>query len=363
MIKKLRVNLKERSYDIIIGKNILNRLGTELKRLKIGQDAIIITNSFLKKKFSSCLIKILKEKGFRVNILIVPDSEKAKSAETVLDLVNNISAIDKSKNPFIIALGGGVVGDVSGFAASIYKRGIPYVQVPTTFLAQVDSSIGGKTAVNLADGKNLMGAFYQPRLVLCDIGYLSSLSKRELVAGLAEAIKYGIIDNEELFEYIEKNIVGILSFKAEHLYRVVYECVKIKADIVSRDERETKSIRTFLNLGHTIGHAIEACAGYGVIRHGEAVAVGILCACDIAQDLSFFTKENKDRVESLVKSAGLATRVKGLNVKKVLKAHYKDKKFIGKLNRFVLPVAIGKVIVKKNVPLKLIEKTVKERLI
>jgi len=360
---KIKVSLKNNSYDIIIGQSLIKNLSRLLNNLKIGKDAIIITNPFLKGKFANQIEKNLKVHNFFVKTLVVPDSEKSKSAVVAFKLINEISKIDAKKKFFIIALGGGVIGDLAGFVASIYKRGIAYVQIPTTLLAQIDSSIGGKTAINLAGGKNLIGAFYQPKLVLCDVDFLKSLNRAEIISGLAEAIKYGIIEDAKLFQYIENNIEKFKTRNLKAFLRVVSGCAKIKAKIVSLDEKETLGIRTVLNLGHTIGHAIEAAAGYGRWRHGEAVAIGLLCASDISFELSIISKAEKERIESLIKIAGLPVRIKNLKLADILKAHYKDKKFIGSTNRFVLPVKVGKVIIKKNIDLDVIKKVIRARLV
>jgi len=227
----------------------------------------------------------LKVGGISSKIRLIPDTEKANHCQLTEGLINDLARFDKNRRIFIVAFGGGVVGDLAGFVAAIYKRGIPYIQVPTTLLAQIDSSIGGKTGLDLSAGKNLVGAFYQPRAVVTDLSVLSTLNKHQLRQGLSEAIKYGIVGDSRLFSYIEKNISSLLTGDTRALAFVVTVCCRIKADIVSRDEREEKSLRTILNFGHTIGHAIETAAGYVKYRHGEAVALGMLAATCISRQM------------------------------------------------------------------------------
>jgi 3-dehydroquinate synthase len=255
-----------------------------------------------------------------------------------------------------------VIGDLAGFVASTYRRGIPYVQVPTTLLAQVDSSIGGKTGVDLPEGKNLVGTFYQPRLVVSDVAALSSLPARQMRSGLAEVIKYGVLSGGGLFAFLEKHLQDVLRHDRASLEAVVGACARIKAGIVSRDEQEEKSLRTHLNFGHTIGHAIESAAGYRRYTHGEAVALGMLCACDISRALGLTGADAGLKVEGLIRQSGLPFVIEGLNASQIIAAHYHDKKFSGAENRFVLVRDIGRTAIVKNVPLPVIAAAVKNRL-
>jgi 3-dehydroquinate synthase len=251
---------------------------------------------------------------------------------------------------------------VAGFVASIYKRGIPYIQIPTTLLAQVDSAIGGKTAVDLAEGKNLVGAFYQPRLVFSDVTFLKTLSLKQIQAGLAEVIKYAIIKDPQLFSYLENNLGDCLALKTAPLEFIVKRCSCLKAKIVEQDEREEKGVRTILNFGHTIGHAIESAADYKRYNHGQAVALGMLVACQMSQNLGFIQDDILARIEKLIKATGLPTKINKISLAKILKAHYRDKKFIGKKNRFVLIQDIGKAKVVQDIPLRLIREAIKKRI-
>lgn len=357
-MRTLKLNLKNRSYDIMIGSGILKGLGRRLRKLNIGCDAYVITNNYLKKKYGVLLDKTLRAAGFTVKFRSVPDSEKSKSIGVVSSVINDITRYDKKRRIFIIALGGGVIGDLAGFIASIYKRGVPYIQIPTTLLAQVDSAIGGKTAVDSSRGKNLVGAFYQPRLVLSDVALLRTLDKRQVKSGLAEIIKYGIIKDPRLFAYLEKNYRAILSLKPAALEFVVGRSSRIKASVVERDERETRGLRTILNFGHTIGHAIEAAGGFRRYNHGEAVALGMLVAAEISRALGLADEGALKRIKKLMTACGLPVNIERLPVPGIIRMHYRDKKFVGAENRFVLIRDIGRIKIVRNVPLETIRASI-----
>jgi len=360
-MKSIKVRLKERSYEIVIGRNILKNIPSYLKRLKPGTDAYIITNRTIKERYGRVLSKCLLGSGFGIRYKLVADSEKSKSMASVAGILKDISAYDRKKKIFIIAFGGGVIGDLSGFVASIYRRGVPFIQVPTTLLSQVDSSIGGKTAVDLAEGKNLAGTFYQPSLVLSDVALLKTLDIRQLKAGMAEVIKYAIIKDPSLFDYLKKNSAAILKRDLKRLEWVVYRSSCIKAKIVEADEKEEKSIRTVLNFGHTIGHAIEAAGDFKRYNHGEAVSLGMLAASDLSLRLKISDDKTHEKIKSLLALYGMPDRIKGLNTRRIIEAHYHDKKFKGKSNRFVLIQKIGKTKIAQNLPLDIIKEVIKER--
>lgn len=354
------VRLGERSYIIAIEKT-LERLPRELKRLDLGTDAAVITNSKVKSLFGKGVGDSLKKSGLSVKFLLVPDSEKAKSLKEAMRLLALFSKMDgKAKRLCVVALGGGVVGDLGGFAASAYKRGIPYIQIPTTLLAQVDSSIGGKTAVDLPEGKNLVGSFYQPKLVYSDISFLKDLSERDFASGLAEVIKYAVIKDPALFDYLGQNRQKILSRDLGALLEIVRKCAKIKAGIVSKDEREKRSIRTILNYGHTIGHAVEAARGYSSgYSHGEAIGLGMIAAARISQQLGILSAKDLSRIEKLIGDFNLPVNLKKISVGKIMRSLSYDKKFIRGINRFVLPVGIGKVVMKEGIPESVIRGEIK----
>lgn len=358
-MQSIKVNLGQKTYKIIIGAGSLRLLPRELKRLKLGTSAVIITNPLIKKIAAKKIENTLKKAGIIYCFETIPDSEKSKSQNSAFKLLGRISRFARQKKIFIIALGGGVVGDLAGFVASVFKRGVPYIQIPTTLLAQVDSSIGGKVGIDLAYGKNLIGAFYQPRLVISDLTFLNTLPKKEIRNGLAEAVKYGLIKDKALFEFIEHNYQKILGLKKECLEYIVARCVSIKADIVSRDEYESKGIRTSLNFGHTIGHAIEAAGRFTAYTHGEAVAMGMLAAAKISFGLGILEEKNVlVRIKKLAENTGLPIKVKGLRVRDIMAALKFDKKFIHNKNRFVLLDKIGKARVKENIPWEIIRKEI-----
>lgn len=360
-MKVIKANLRKRSYNIVIGTGIIRHLGKYIRSLNIGRAAYCITNATIKNKYGRILETALKQYGFLVRFKVVPDTEKSKSLETACSVIKDIAAYDKKKQTFIIAFGGGVIGDLAGFIASIYKRGTAYIQVPTTLLAQVDSSIGGKTAVDLNVGKNLVGAFYQPRLVFADTDFLKTLEPRQIKAGLAEVVKYGIIKDARLFEYLEKNYKEIIFLKRKALEFIVERCASIKAEIISLDEREKKGIRTVLNFGHTIGHAIEAAGGFKGYNHGEAVALGMLVAADMSSELRFINDKTSQRIEGLVNVLGLPVRINKVSIRDIINAHYRDKKFIGSKNRFVLIKGIGRAFVMANINIRVIRKCLDKR--
>lgn len=357
----IKVNLKKKAYRIIVGSGIIKHLAGYISGLNAGCDAYVITNALIKNRYGKVLCGALEKNGFSVRFKLIPDTEKSKSLEAASAVIKDIVLYDKKRRIFIIAFGGGVIGDLAGFIASVYKRGISYIQVPTTLLAQVDSSIGGKTAVDLRQGKNLIGAFYQPRLVFSEIRFLNTLGPRQLKSGLAEIIKYGIIKDPQLFAYLEKKYRDIFSLKPSVLEFIVMRSSLIKAKIVQQDEKEEKGIRTILNFGHTIGHAIEAAANYRTYNHGEAVALGMLVACDISKSLELVSLKACERIENLIKAVGLPTAIKGLCLGDIIKIHYRDKKFIGENNRFVLITGIGRTKIVKNVPLGIIREALKKR--
>jgi len=357
---RIKVGLKNNPYDIIIGRGVLSSLGRYLSRLGCGSDAFVITNSLIKNKHGKELSAALSRAGFSVKFKLIPDTEKSKSIEMAQQLISALAGYDLKKRPFIIAFGGGVVGDLAGFVASIYKRGINYIQVPTTLLAQVDSAIGGKTAVDLAQAKNLVGAFYQPRLVLSDSRVLGTLSSRQLRAGLAEVIKYAIIRDKELFAYLQRHLQDILELKSPALEHIVERSSQIKAAIVAADEKEVRGIRTVLNFGHTLGHAIEAAAGYTRYSHGEAVALGMLAASAISRRLGLLDEATGTRIEALIKRAGLPVKIKGVGLEAVIRAHYRDKKFTGKKNKLVLITGIGRTKIVNDVSPQIIKSALKD---
>ena len=359
-MKKIAVRLGTRSYTIIIGNKISSQIGKVLLPLRLGQDAYIITNAYLKRAHAKKIEKSLKSSGFTVKFRLIPDTERSKSIENVFSIIKDISSYATQRRIFIAALGGGVVGDLAGFIAAVYKRGVPYLHIPTTLLAQVDSSIGGKTGINLMEGKNLVGVFYQPRLVFTDTAFLNTLDMRQMRSGMAEIIKYGIIKDPALFSFLEKNYKKCLQRDPMALEYIISRCAKIKADIVGKDEREKKMIRTVLNFGHTIGHALESAAHYQKLNHGESVALGMLAAADISLGLGLIDTLTKKRIEVLIRAVGLPCKVHGLKTSLILSRMRYDKKFFGARNRLVLLKGIGRTEIVEKVPSQLIVAAIKK---
>jgi 3-dehydroquinate synthase len=355
---KQRVNLGKRSYQIVIGENILDQLGGYLKRLNIGTDAFILTNVFLKNRYGAKLSEVLSTHGFGSHFKLVIDSEKAKSIEIASRVIKSLAKFDQKKKVFIIAFGGGVLGDLAGFVASVYKRGINYLQIPTTLLAQVDSAIGGKTALDLDLGKNLVGAFYQPRLVFSELTFLKSLDLMQLRCGMAEVIKYAVIKDRQLFSFLENNYQKVMRKDLAILEVIINACSRIKANIVAADEKETLGLRSILNFGHTLGHAIEAAGGYRGYTHGQAVSLGMVVAVDLSKKLGLIDAKLAERICNLIKLYGLPMKIKGLSVDKIIQAHYYDKKFSGRENKFILISGIGKPKIVRNIKLDLITQAV-----
>ena len=343
-MRLVHVPLGNRSYVIKVGSNLLTRLGAECAALKLGQRCAVITDAKVGKHYAKAALKSLAASGFEAVLITVPAGEKSKRMAMVEQCHDKLAAHRLERKSFIVALGGGVVGDLAGFVAATYLRGIPFVQVPTTLLAQVDSSVGGKTGVNLKAGKNLVGSFYQPRLVLCDLDTFKTLPRREYVSGLAEVIKYGIIYDAVLFAQLERNLGKLLHRDPSMLASVIARCCEIKADVVGHDETES-GLRAILNFGHTIGHAIENSSGYGKYLHGEAISIGQVAAAKLSHKVLGLPSGDVVRIEKLFAQAGLPVTIK-LNPgqrTKLFTAMQLDKKVSGGEVKFVLAKKIGRV--------------------
>ena len=353
----VNVPLGHRSYDIRIGPGLLARLGAECARLGLRKRCAVIADTNVGPRYGKAAQTALTKAGFTSSLIIIPAGETAKSIKTVEACYNQLAAQRLERQSFVVALGGGVVGDLAGFVAATYLRGIAFVQVPTTLLAQVDSSVGGKVGLNLKAGKNLVGAFHQPRLVLCDLATLASLPMREYRSGLAEVIKYGIIYDAGLFRRLERDLPRLLRRDERTLAAVIARCCEIKADVVRQDETES-GLRAILNFGHTIGHALEAISHYGKYLHGEAIAIGQVAAAKLSAQVLGLPAEEVKRIERIFQRAGLPTQVK-LNApqrQKFLTAISLDKKVSGGEIKFVLARRIGLVEFGHQVPLAVIER-------
>ncbi|MBD3379252.1 MAG: 3-dehydroquinate synthase [Candidatus Omnitrophica bacterium] len=360
-MKKIRLKLQERSYDIIVGRGAAGELSGIVKKMRFSGPIAVITDRVVEKKTRSVYKKALDAVTNELTVITVPSGEKSKSVDMFRDVSQKLANRTKGHKPLIVALGGGVIGDLAGFVASSYRRGVPYIQVPTTLLAQVDSSVGGKVGIDLPEAKNLVGAFYQPKAVLVDTGFLPTLPARHIRNGMAEVIKYGIIKKRSFFALLEDEMERLLELKSERLDDVVYECLRIKARLVEKDERDDKDLRIALNFGHTLGHGIEAAAEYtNRYNHGECVSIGMVMASDIAVRLGMFSEKGLLKVKRLLKKAGLPVSVKGIGLKDILRTHRFDKKFVSGTNRFVLPTGIGKVEVVEDIPGILIRTVLRE---
>jgi len=346
-MKKIRVNLGKDSYEVWIGAGLLQLTGRLLKEKGFEGKLVIVTDPGVKGLHGESLSKALAKDGFKVTTLVVPSGEDQKSLDNAVRLYEQLTDAYAERSTPIVALGGGVIGDLTGFVAATYLRGVPFVQLPTTLLAQVDSSVGGKVAVDHERLKNKIGAFHQPRLVIADTDTLKTLPKAELANGLAEAIKTAAVRGKEFFVYLEQNVEKLRALDISALEEAVYQCVSIKAEIVEKDERDA-GLRNILNFGHTIGHAIESVSHFGV-RHGEAVAVGMVATARISNRMGLLSYSEVDRLITLVEKAGLPARMPDLDTSAILKAMRHDKKVESGQVRFVLLKEIGDVIVSDEV--------------
>ena len=346
----LDVRLGDRAYRIHIGAGVLPRAG-ELLSGNIGSRAVIVTNAVVAAHHLAPLKTSLLARGMQVDAVLLPDGEVHKNWKTLDDLLTRLLELRAERSTTLIALGGGVVGDIGGFAAAIYQRGIPFVQVPTTLLAQVDSSVGGKTGINHPLGKNMIGAFWQPQAVLIDVGCLATLPDRELRAGLAEVIKHGAIRDAEFFAWLETNMAALLARDANALTHAIHRSCAIKAEIVASDERESGE-RALLNFGHTFGHAIEAAQGYGVWLHGEAVAAGMVCAAKLSERVYGLDARATNRLLALIAAAGLPTAPPKIPSERWLDLMRRDKKVDSGAMRFVLLEWLGCAVMRADVPEK-----------
>jgi len=351
-MKKVKVRLGNNSYHIHIGSGMLEQTGQRLKENGFTGSLVIITNPIVKGLYGDTLEQNLPKEGFRVTILQVPDGEEQKSLEVAGRLYNELTDSFAERTTPILALGGGVIGDLAGFVAATYLRGVPLIQLPTTLLAQVDSSIGGKVAVDHGQLKNRIGAFYQPRLVIADTATLKTLDTKTLSDGLAEVIKYAVIQDKGLLTYIEDNLDKIRALDDRALEEIVFRSAKIKTEIVEKDEKDL-GLRAILNYGHTVGHAIESASDF-TVEHGTAVAIGMLAAAKISNRMGILDKNELLRLNRLIQRAGLPTKMPDLKVEEIIQAITHDKKVLRGKVRFILPKSLGSVFITDEVSLSLV---------
>jgi len=352
-MKELMVGLDERSYPIIIRQGLLDEVGNELLRNPFAKRYSIIADDHVAALFGKRLLASLENSGIKAEMITFARGEESKNLATVADLSSRLARSGLDRKDGLLALGGGVTGDITGFVAACYMRSIPFAQIPTTLLAQVDSSVGGKTGVDIPEGKNLIGAFYQPKAVYIDSQVLRQLPKNELLNGLAEVIKYGVIYDRDFFQFLEMSRENILDLDLQVLEDVIARCCKIKAAVVEADEKES-DLRRILNFGHTIGHAVEAVSKYK-LAHGSAVAMGMVAAAELAVLKGLLDGREKERIETLIHKFGLPVTIPPeFDRSRIQEYLLADKKTIGGKIFFVLPTTIGKVIITDEVEAELI---------
>ncbi len=352
----LLVELGARSYPIHIGPRLLQHEDV-LRPYIAGRQVMVVTNDTVAPLYLEIVRNALT--GFEVHVTVIPDGEQYKDLATLETIFDNLMAAPCDRETTVVALGGGVVGDIAGFAAACYQRGVPYIQIPTTLLAQVDSSVGGKTAVNHPRGKNMIGAFYQPRAVIADIDTLATLADRELRAGVAEVIKYGLIRDIEFLEWLEQNVPRLLARDHEALTYAIHQSCQAKAAVVAADERE-RGERALLNLGHTFGHAIETAVGYGQWLHGEAVAAGMVMAAFMSRRLKDLSPADYDRVLNLVSHAGLPVAPPAeVTRAQLLSLMQSDKKVSAGKIRLVLLKTLGRAYLSDGYPTSALDETLR----
>ena len=359
---KVLLRLKDDSYPIYIGKGIFDKIESIIKKNISSEKFAIITNPNINNIYGKKLLECLSVSTKKIFVFEVPDNELSKSLKYAEKLYVDLITNNFDRDSCIIALGGGVIGDLAGFVASTYMRGVKFIQVPTTLLAQVDSSIGGKVGIDLKEGKNLIGSFYQPKSVFSDIETLKTLPEKEMKSGLAEIIKYGIILDDNLFKTLEENIGKILDKDLNVLYDIVIWCSKLKAMIVEEDEKEAGR-RAILNFGHTFGHALETITNYQGYSHGEAISIGMIFAAKLSLELGLIESDDFSRIYNLINSAGLPVLPKqSYNIDQFLKLLYSDKKVKDGKLRFILPEKIGKVIIKDDIPISILKSELRKML-
>jgi 3-dehydroquinate synthase len=348
--QNVRVELSQRSYDIEIGPGSLANLGEFVQSRQKFSRAILVSDSHVAPLYAAAASRSLESAGLKHSLLTVPAGEASKSIACLSQLWDEMLSTGADRKTVVVALGGGVVGDLAGFLAASFARGVPFVQVPTTLLAQVDSSVGGKVGINLPAAKNMVGAFWQPIGVLVDTDTLNTLPEREYRAGLAEVVKYGIILDEPFFAYLEANIAGIQTRNAEILRHIIARCCELKAEVVRQDEREETGLRAVLNYGHTFAHTFESRSGYGTLLHGEAVSIGMVCAGRLAAALGRVDREFCRRQLALLAALGLPTEVPNFPAADLIDLMQHDKKTVQGQLRFVLPTRLGHVELVSGVP-------------
>jgi len=352
-MKRLSIDLGDRSYDIRVGRRLLQQAGAWVTEITNPSRVVVITHPSINRLYGEKLSAGFSSAKVPIHCIEVPEGERSKSLQQAEKIYDRLLEWKCDRQTVLVALGGGVIGDLTGFVAATYVRGVPFIQIPTTVLAQVDSSVGGKTAVNHPRGKNMIGAFYQPKLVVADLETLESLPEKEFKAGLAEIIKYGVIEDAALFHYLENETQKILAHDDTALAHIVATSCAIKAKVVEKDERESH-YRMVLNFGHTVGHAIESLTGYSSFIHGEAVAIGMVIAAKLSQAMGYCSVDVPRRIANLIEAFGLPTRLPNLQAEDIIQSIYLDKKTAHKKIRFILVKEIGSIEIVDDVAESLI---------
>lgn len=366
--KQIKVNLKENSYSVVIGKGVLNNCGKKISKLKLGKKFLIVTQTKVPKKYIAEVKKSLLNKGYKVFVYTLPSGEQYKNLESLTKIIRFAVKNKFERKDTFISIGGGVTSDLTGFAASIYYRGLNFISIPTTLLGMVDAAIGGKTSTNIKEGKNLIGTFYQPKTVLIDPSTLKTLPKKEFLIGMAEVLKYAFIEKtaktrfrtSSFFNYLQKNKKQILNLQEKSLTEIIYHSAKVKASVVSKDEKES-NLRAILNLGHTFAHGIEQAYNYKKYTHGEAVSIGTCYAAILSEEEGFITAGNKNKIISLIESYGLPTKLpKGSKYDQIVKSMLLDKKVENGKLKFILPSKeIGNVKIISGIDMQKVKKLIK----
>ena len=354
----LDVGLGDRGYPIFIEDGIMERIGADLAKRDIASRYVVISDDYVAQLYGSTLMATLEQAGIHVELLTFPRGEASKNLQVFADLSSKLAQMGIDRKSGLIAFGGGVTGDLTGFLAASYMRGIPFVQIPTTLLSQVDSSVGGKTGVDIPEGKNLVGAFYQPKAVYIDTAVLTTLPAQEFLGGVAEVIKYGVIRDYDFYCFLERNLDAILELNPPVIQEMIHTCCRIKAEVVAEDEREA-DLRRILNFGHTIGHAVEAASDFSII-HGHAVAIGMVAALRLAVSSGLCKRKEAGRVATLIHSFGLPTEIPEEMDRERIKSYIKtDKKSVGGSVFYVLPTTIGDVVITNEITEEQVDDAIK----
>ena len=348
-MRKVKVELGINSYDIYIGDALSDELKNFVSNAKFSKKALLVTDTNVKKIFSGEIMLALESAGLEVKLVTIPAGETSKCLAEAEKIYTAAIEFGLDRKSAIFALGGGVIGDLTGFIAATYLRGVPFVQIPTSLLAQVDSSVGGKVAVNHQLGKNLIGAFHQPKAVFIDLNMLNTLLSREIASGLGEIVKYGVINDSDLFKYLEDNAYQTLALENEVMEHIIARSCEIKAEVVSKDEKEG-GLRRILNFGHTMAHAIEEASGYSKYTHGEAVAIGMIGAARISNNLGRIDEATFNRLQALIDKLGMVSKAQNCDIDHMFNAIFRDKKTINGKIYWVLMDEIGKVSIVSDVP-------------